>query len=323
MTTLLQQMAELPPNVTFATKNRWSRISFEVVRGRLNGFPVSVAHFEGGAALAVDPNDKSTLYAERFVFQDDVPSVVSGFEEQGALHWPEARKTLHHPAHIYWVEWKHKYEDNIVTIGVMVDTVLMRWRYPDSPVLMVFCASVSGGRAEPFCAMLTQDMPIEFPCWIKVPWLSLNGLDGQPETQEDLNEAQSLFYDFMYTLFMIVTPRVTEVVEVSHSPKLQKARAKSRKFPLLEYKKCQLQIGHSGVRYRTRSDVARLPGETEAEHHKRLHQVIGHFRTYTKGREQPRISWVPPHWRGDAKLGILVHERTVSKQISLPPLPPE
>jgi hypothetical protein len=243
MTTLLQQMAELPPNVTFATKNRWSRISFEVVRGRLNGFPVSVAHFEGGAALAVDPNDKSTLYAERFVFQDDVPSVVSGFEEQGALHWPEARKTLHHPAHIYWVEWKHKYEDNIVTIGVMVDTVLMRWRYPDSPVLMVFCASVSGGRAEPFCAMLTQDMPIEFPCWIKVPWLSLNGLDGQPETQEDLNEAQSLFYDFMYTLFMIVTPRVTEVVEVSHSPKLQKARAKSRKFPLLEYKKCQLQSG--------------------------------------------------------------------------------
>jgi hypothetical protein len=112
-------------------------------------------------------------------------------------------------------------------------------------------------------------------------------------------------------LFLLNVPRVSEVRESVASAKLQKARARRGKMPLLELKHVKLMIGRGGVRYTNRGDLARRPGESVEEHRKRLHQVIGHFRTYVKNREAPRVSWVPPHWRGDATKGIVLHERTI------------
>lgn len=36
------------------------------------------------------------------------------------------------------------------------------------------------------------------------------------------------------------------------------------------------------------------------------HQVIGHFRLLAKGRSEPVLSFVHPHWRGRAENGIKI-----------------
>jgi len=72
------------------------------------------------------------------------------------------------------------------------------------------------------------------------------------------------------------------------------------------------KVGIGSPHYRSNTG-GRKPLESEEAHHKRLHRVVGHFRTYREGREQPKISFVPQHWRGDAALGVLLHERVVKK----------
>jgi hypothetical protein len=40
--------------------------------------------------------------------------------------------------------------------------------------------------------------------------------------------------------------------------------------------------------------------------------VIGHFRELPASTlTRPRTTWVKPHWRGDAKLGIISKQRDV------------
>lgn len=287
--------------------SQYAVVANNLLLARLYGVPLEAE---------LDGKDVSVpaIHAERFIFDVDVPVILGEFVRAGTLNSKAIFDMARDPAAVYWCEWRVEPEDDgpKFIIGALVDTAVRR---EFGETVVVFCAqSRQREYAKPFALVYAPTLPIVGGTTrIRPLWFAPSNEKGQKMTGDDEHELMQCYYDLLDVLFVLNTPRVSEVVEVKHDAKLQKARAKRGKPPLIEYKKCELQIGNAGVRYRNASDVRRQPGETDAEHKKRLHQVIGHFRTYRKGRETPTIAWVPSHWRGDAKLGILVHERTVRR----------
>lgn len=123
---------------------------------------------------------------------------------------------------------------------------------------------------------------------------------------------RSMLMEIAELLFLLNTPRVSETKTHVISPKLQKARLRRRKLPLLEFKRVKVLLGAPNIRY-PKGNPNHIPGETREERHRRLHQVTGHFRHYLQGRDKPHVAWVPPHWRGDAQLGVVMHDRHIVK----------
>jgi hypothetical protein len=128
--------------------------------------------------------------------------------------------------------------------------------------------------------------------------------------QQVLDTQRSLLMEIAELLFLLNTPRVSETKTHVISPKLQKARLRRRKLPLLEFKRVKVLLGAPTIRYPKGTSI---PGETREERHRRLHQVTGHFRHYLQGRDKPHVAWVPPHWRGDAQLGVVMHDHHIVK----------
>jgi hypothetical protein len=129
--------------------------------------------------------------------------------------------------------------------------------------------------------------------------------------KECVDTQRSLLMEIAELLFLLNTPRVSETKTPTISPKLQRARLRRRKLPLLEFKRVKVLLGAPSIRYP--KGAPHIPGETREERHRRLHQVTGHFRHYLQGRDKPHVAWVPPHWRGDAQLGVVMHDRRVIK----------
>jgi len=116
-------------------------------------------------------------------------------------------------------------------------------------------------------------------------------------------------YDFIDAMFLIGTPRIAEIQHVKHDRKLQESRIKKGKKPFLEFKRVKLVVGKHYATNGGGGDGA--PGVS-----RKAHRVTGHVRTYRtfrngSERDQPLLSWVPEHWRGDERLGVVIHQRNV------------
>ena len=93
--------------------------------------------------------------------------------------------------------------------------------------------------------------------------------------------------------------------KVTFAPRQQRRAAKRAKKPCL--------ISHNQVTLTFPKPDRPESGESHAEHSlRRHHAVIGHFRALTKGREEPKLTWVQPHFRGDPRMGVVVNTRTIN-----------
>ena len=120
----------------------------------------------------------------------------------------------------------------------------------------------------------------------------------------------------LFALFLVQQPRIVIQEDVKHDLKLQKSRAKSGKAPLLDYQRVYLKFGVLGSQVgiiTKRADASFPKDVTEATATKRYHHVIGHFRVYHRGTDHEIVSWIEPHWRGDASKGVLIKEHVISK----------
>jgi hypothetical protein len=249
--------------------------------------------------------------AERYVFDGvDPMKVIDDAVSTKQLTFPIVYKQARMPVDIAWMEWK--ISDTITEdgtpchVGVMIDTTLdiaphrtggfkthgmmtLYFAEKDRPAKLVMVMFITENIGSP---TLGYTVPYQMKAY-----------DG--ETEDDRQNLAALFMrDIMSLLFLITTPRTTEIVRQEWSSKLQKARRRRGKSPLLEYRKVTLVVG---------SPRRIIVGDqhTGPSGPRRLHQVVGHWRKYLQGRNEPHITWVPQHWRGDAKLGIVVHDRSV------------
>jgi hypothetical protein len=262
--------------------------------------------------------DKVTSAAEQFVFDQNPGDVCYELIQAGALDPKVVLETVRMPADICWFEWPVGLEeDPRCRCGVLVcqgELVV-----PTKKRRTIACCFV----------MHSESMdPVCFGC-ISFPGLPFdleNDVLGfgfwkdalrmtQVSTDDDCWEEVKWFaWDVLEALFLTVTPRVCEVRQSEYSPRMQRKREKQGKLPLVEYKRMYLKVGVGKPRYvKHANDPSELtPGEPTGTH-RRLHSVIGHFRTYTKGRDRPYATFVPQHWRGDPELGVLLRERRVRK----------
>lgn len=108
------------------------------------------------------------------------------------------------------------------------------------------------------------------------------------------------------TLLLIAglnTPRIVRSTKIEWEPALQKARLKRGKHPLFSFNRITVDLPKADEH----NDGA---ARSKVGDGVRFHGVIGHLRRIERP-SGPTLTWVSPHFRGDARLGVVVKERTV------------
>ena len=250
--------------------------------------------------------------AERYIFTDSDPADrLRDAIESGQLSFPVIFQKARLPVDTAWIEWKlvKGQVDSEPQIGLFIDTTpiwsaagKLLWQQDFHTLIAVYFATHPNQRPRLVMVICTTE-PLGGREHVHyfVPYQEHN-----PETADVMRTEMSklLLEDLMALLFLITTPRATEVVHQKWSSQLQKARVRRGKVPLVEYKKVTLNIGAP-------RRIVVTSEHTGPSGPRRLHQVVGHWRTYLQGRNEPHVTWVPQHWRGDPKLGIVMHDRTV------------
>lgn len=251
-------------------------------------------------------------YAEKFIFDQDAAVIVKDLVDAGSVTRAIVHETSRAPAERFWVEYPCTFTGGRVgRTGIMVISFLEEER-PLSPMrTIMIVVGLMGGDTPVVHGLVTiPEFPMVLNKHFQVHFF--NGKVPPDLTQEDVEELMNYLYDLVDCLFLINTPRVSEFQQTEWHPRKQRARVKGGKPPLIEVKRVMLNVGVAPARHGRSSEPGSSGGMSE--HHKRLHRVIGHFRTYRKRQETPVVSFVPPHWRGDPDLGIILHERNVHKQ---------
>jgi hypothetical protein len=145
----------------------------------------------------------------------------------------------------------------------------------------------------------------QFGHWRKVCYNVGDVLDFVKMDDEEKNLLLSEYLRFAVCGSALLNLHRAVQVEAQHAaPKLQRARAKRGKLPLLSFNRVKLKL--------PKPDLTR--GEYRGRGHPgvRFHQVIGHLRLLQAGRIEPVFIWVDAFWRGDARLGVILREREVT-----------
>jgi hypothetical protein len=313
MTTLAQQLLESDWRPPVGDNQAWA--AYKLMMGHLSN------------------NDDPTWRAERFQFIDNSMEEVRKFVNGGALDLMALVKTARMPAERIWIEWKDwggdpegKQAQYKIRIGILVEPIVAD-KHGEELTLIV-CGSSDLVNARPIGALATGTFPWKLTQY-KIGWgiptriIWDGGYDGCFTERSSGINTPLLLQQLLIALFLINTPRVCTTEDVKPAAQLQRARRRRGKLPLIEYKQVRLVIGRPTTRHEA---VGHSAGASAGEDaiRKRLHHVLGHFRVYTKRQETPKMAWVPPHWRGDAKLGIVYRDRDVVKEtkvVAPPTLP--
>ena len=270
-----------------------------------NCHQVIVEHLK---SIGEDPS-KAKSYAEQFVFDEEVPYVVGQLVDGGHIDVDSIIAMSRLPSSSTWVEWPVDVENTIgCKMGILFVDQVMR-----TPAGINYCGlffimrTEKDGHVGCFGA---AGIPIPYTFGKNIATAFWKDWDGVGQLPEKIaKDIKAFIFDALDALFLLMTPRVCELRHQAYSPKANRRRTVAGKLPLVEYKHVILRVGVGSPRY---VQSGGGPTVLTREHaHKRLHRVIGHFRTYRQHRETPLVSFVPEHWRGDVELGVVLKTRHV------------
>lgn len=259
--------------------------------------------------------------AEEFVFDEDPVAVVTSHLHHGSLQ-PETfflgSRLVTSPM---WVEWSLPKSDG--RFGDDWNTGFTRlgvaYAYEHERTHMIFVTEFDGPTGQP----VGPGCPVRCGQPFVFGWLSVDGelptdqgshFNSHVWLGEDNTRVTEWFMDALVPLFVLSTPRVAEVSAPSISRQVRRQMerdiAAGRDVPSIEFRRVTMHLTE-----RKAAQSSAPTGETSGVSggQRKLHQVIGHFRTFTKKRDTPHVVFVPEHWRGDANKGIIIHERHVGR----------
>lgn len=123
-------------------------------------------------------------------------------------------------------------------------------------------------------------------------------IPGETVTEENFNDVASAARFLVCVLALINTPRISHVIHHDIDTKLNKARLKRGKIPLMSWRDVTI-----------RPDVGWMPKAVQEEGRtgeKRRH----HVRTFMR-LKQGKVEIVRPHWRGNREKGYVQHRHVV------------
>ena len=247
------------------------------------------------------------MKAERFRFEEDPREAASNLIKEKSLDMRTVYETARLPAPVVWIEYS---PDRALNDGTRCDNwgalIVDQGKEWD----IICCMQGPNGHGAAY--LLGKMLPVPVGKGVQ-PEASLHWFcDVDMSDEQKRLEFEYCVLDIIVSLFFLMVPRISEIREPVSQPRLQKAREKRGKPPIVEIKKVKLAIGIGRTRY-VRQGVtgsAGMPGLGEVK--KRLHPVIGHLRVYRKKQgDSPLVSWVPHHFRGNPELGIVMHDREV------------
>lgn len=219
------------------------------------------------------------------------------------------------PASSLWIEFPLEQEPGM-KIGFAIGYVKMNETFlSETRIAIAFVAGIDGKGAAAFALItLPETDSINGKSRIDLHWYRNSMARKDFNGIEEMQVVLQYHMDLLDCLFLINTPRVCEVRAGGFGPRKKKVQERTGKT-FIELKMMKVLVGIGSPRYE------RGPNQdvNEGIRHK-LHRVIGHFRTYREGRTAPKISFVPEHWRGDAHLGMVLHERKVIVPPTLTPI---
>lgn len=238
--------------------------------------------------------------AERVVFENTLCDVIANLMDSGQLGLEVVLQTVRMPCPAIWVEWPHM----DVRFGVLLD----QGSQVDGPVAV----TIVSGKRNSACTILYAGTLTSLPVVAGAAPVAHLGFSAMgpvsaPQTQEFFI---STVVEALFAVFLLQQPKVIVQQKVQHSPALQKARFKHQRLPLLEYRRVHVLVGQTATP--AIGERSGQPGGyVGSTGRKRYHRVLGHFRVYGRETPTPKACWVEPFFRGDPKLGILLHERNL------------
>lgn len=247
-------------------------------------------------ALLMEPPPPNV---SRFVFDQDPQDVVNPLINAGSLHFKQIVNFSRMPTDQLWMEhtdamgwatgvFARRNKGNI-TLTLFLDC-------PNLPVTPVQALTVPDF---PWSNMLSPDHNEEGTL--------VTNLFSAMRSRVAEQSIDTVAF-FSSCLFLLTVPRVCEVKAAMNAPLKVKYTGEDKPptiYPPIEIRHVKLVVGQGRTRY---VNQTQQPGESDESYRRRLHEVIGHFRTYSKNRSEARIAWVPPHWRGDASKGIIIKQ---------------
>lgn len=241
--------------------------------------------------------------AQRFVLSPQIVEAAWDLSQKpDALE--SSRDHLFTPAHMTWLEWLD--QDNLfgygcTRVGVLLDGDYLK-ELPDPPPPSVVIGAGYIVRGAPYDQVRTTvehgflyDFPGDGAMFQPLP------LSDRPEkfTPQKV-EALERFGRFVGAcLALINTPRIAHVVKHDVS-KLNKARMRANKVPLLTYKDLTISPDSGWV---SKTEARKATDE------KRRH----HVRTFMRIK-RGKVELVSPHWRGNRAKGYVLHRHIIRRE---------
>jgi hypothetical protein len=239
--------------------------------------------------------------ADKFVFDEDpdlaIEAQIHAKILEPRLVWSTAR-AISQPM---WIEWRPSNASDL-TYGFLMDT-----ENPKQTIITFCCGT------ERRCGIVMKITIPGQPPWPQNPGkLNIFSIDAFVGTNH--RDIESIAFHLLRccicALFVLCTPRVAEAPQaVALRPFRRRQAREYPDKPIIEFRTVKMRIGVAQTRYARAYD----PDGLHEVIHRKLHRVIGHYRVYTKDRNDPLVSYVPEHWRGDPELGIVLHNREVTK----------
>lgn len=252
--------------------------------------------------------------AEKYVFSEDAPDIVRGLVASGAVDDRLVWESMRLPATNFWIEYPIKNHD-LTQVGMMIGSVAMSDSVLASQRVMLAIVGKTDRDRVAACALMSLPEVRLVPgqSHVHLHWFLDRLAKGPNKNQDEEHDAKMFVHDLVDCLFLINTPRVSELRTGAFGKRKVKKIEDRDTLPLVEYRRIVVKIGVGQPKYPKSTSVDPASTESVDARHRRLHRVVGHFRTYREGRNQPKVSFVPQYWRGDAGLGVLLHEREMKR----------
>lgn len=245
--------------------------------------------------------------ASRFSFETDPTVMVDRLVRGGSLTTEVVALSARLPSSCLWLEWREEQTGSLV--GYLIEKKDEEWW-----IVMHLCeVPDQHGRNEEGLVLPIAGAMVKAP--ERIDGKALTHVAGGWMLQEDtagkdlISWIKFMTMEMLAAVFLLSVPRICEIRSHVASQKLQRARARRGKPPLIEIRRVKLVVGVGSPRYQRES-----AGASGAGSRRRFHEVIGHVRTYHADSDKPLVTYVPEHWRGDPKLGVVIHDRRVESK---------
>jgi len=248
----------------------------------------------------------------KYVFEQSPSDTVERLYKAKALTSAQWAKNIQLPSDPIWIEYPILTPVERTKIGVYIASCDVEMKYEDGTIakkaemLSISFVMCNDAVCHTF-GVLAVDMPPyasqESFEMLTLGWPRTDGLDSEDTITAYVRDA-------LDCLFVLSIPKVCEIKKTVHSHKLQKARARRGKRPLIEFKQVTIMIDKPRIKYEPNSNSTLSVGDRFRES-PAYHAVEGHFRTYHREQTDEFIRWVPKFWRGDIQKGIILKERHI------------